>query len=395
MTQKFAAAAGQGMELGKSADPAVQAVRSALEGPVIEVLRREVPNLQTLPRGAAYDVVMNDPRLLAECFHVFRSRPDLFREVIVDGDHRPVTRDDTMLACGRTLGDAVALVVRAAARRHFRRRLEDRPRLAPPPPRQMPPLRRWAISLGLAAPPPRPVASVAPPSRAEQLYRAIRSSLRFDWQVPLIPHYVPLSPALVTHLGERLLDIREAAELRALAAPGGTPTDGRSPLLLDGARRLMMPGQDRIDAELLWRVVQQMDLGRLFPNSETERIRRAVAQVSAVHGEVIRALLPVLGDDIRRFTVFLMVAFVSLGEPRFKQEFCQEGRGHATRRLGERLAPLPPPPPCLDDMNRFYQAVLGTAYAGGVEPSGEALLLSHPDLVRALDALGPVPASFA
>lgn len=390
MTQKMEA--GAGADLGRSSDPAVVAVRSALEGPVIEVLRREIPNLQTLPRGAAYDVVMNDPRLLAECFHLFRSRPELFREVVVDGERRPVTRDESLLACGRTLGDAVALVVRAAARRHFRRRLDDGPaRLAAPVVPEVPVLKRWAISLGLAEPPRRPRRSTAP-SRADELYRAIRAHLCFDWQVPLIPHYVPMTPALVTSLGPRLLDVREAAELRALAAPGGAPADGRAPLLLDGARRLMVSGHDRIDAEVLWRVVQQMDLGRLFPHGETERIRRAVAQVSAVQGEVIRVLLPVLGDDIRRFTVFLMVAFVVLGEPRFKQDFCHEGRAHAVRRLAERLAPLPVPPPSLDEMNRFYQAVLGTAYAGGAEPNGEALLMTHPDLVRALDALGPVPA---
>lgn len=393
MAQKVGARAG--LKPDKSAaDPALKAVRAALEGPVVDVLRREIPALHALPRGTVYDAVMNDPRLLTECFRLFRERPDLFQAVILDQHQSPVTRDDVMLACGRTLEETVALVVRAAARRHFRRQIDPRARPAPPPPPPLPRVRRWAIALGLAAPPPRPVRA-ASPSGSDSLFRALRAYLRFDWQIPLLPHYAPMNPALVSTLGERLLDIREAAELRALSAASPAPGERRPPLLLDTARRLMKIGQDRIDPEVLWRVVQQMDLGRLFPHGETERIRRAVAQVAATHDEVIKALLPVLGNDIRRFSVFLMVAFVSLGEPRFKQEFCQEGRGHALRRLGERLAALPVPPPCLETMSQFYQGVLGTAYTGGVEPGGQALLLAHPELVRALDALEPGPLSFA
>lgn len=367
-------------------DPAIAAVKAGLEGGVIEVMHREIPNLRTLPRGAAYDVVMNDPRMLDECFRLFRTRPELFSEVIFDTERRPATSDQTMLSCGRTLGDAIALVVRASARRHFRQRLDGRVRLTPPRP-QPTAFKRLAIALGLARPP-QAKAQPRVQSRSDMLYRAIRAYLRFEWQVPLIPHYAPMSPTQVNDLGARLLDIREVAELRALSAPGVTPHDGRTPLLLDTARRLLVQGRDTIDSEILWRVVQQMDLARLFPQVETERLRRIVAQVSAVHSEVIRALLPVLGNDIRRFTVFLMVAYVTLGEQRFKQDFCQEGRGYAVRKLGERLDLLPPPPPTLNEMNRLYTAVLGTAYVGGVEISGETLLKAHPELVRALDAMG-------
>ncbi|CCG41475.1 hypothetical protein [Magnetospirillum molischianum] len=380
------AASRRGLELGKSSDPSIAAVKAGIEGEVIEVMWREIPNLRSLPRGSAYDVVMNDPRMLDECLRLFRSRPDLFRDIVTDANHQPVTSDQTILSCGRSLGDAIALVVRASARRHFRQRLDGRVRMGPPVP-QPSALKRMAIAFGLAS---APVAKTAPraPSRSDVLYRAIRSYLRFDWQVPLIPHYAPMTPALVADLGARLLDVREVAELRALSAPGVTPRDGRPPLLLDNARRLLLQGRDAIDAEILWRVVQQMHLARLFPDAESDSIRRVVAQVSAVHSEVIRALLPVLGNDIRRFTVFLMVAFVTLGEQRFKQDFCHEGRGYAVRKLGERLDLLPPPPPTLDEMSRVYKAVLATAYVGGVEAKGESLLKAHPELVRALDAMG-------
>ncbi|MDO8606036.1 MAG: hypothetical protein Q7R40_05840 [Phaeospirillum sp.] len=380
-----------------TSDPGVEAIRGALEGPVIDVFRREVGELKHLPRPAAYEAVMNDPKMLDRCFRLFRTQPELFRDVVVSGARKPVLEDQGVLSCGRTLADAVALVVRASARRYFRAKLDFRRFKSPVV--KIPLLRRVAISLGLANPPvvrkgPKPV------SRSEALYTAIREHLQFDWQVLLIPHYAPMTPALVTDLGSRLLDIREAAELQALSAPGATPRDGRTPLLLDGAQRLMMPGRDAVDAEILWRVVQQMDLARLFPKAEANQIRRSVAQVSAIHGDVIKALMPALGGEIRRFTAFLMIAYVTLGEQRFKQEFCQGGQVHAARKLAERLAKVAAPPLSLEEMKRVYQAVLSTAYVGGVESdaSGEALLKARPELLKALGALGggkPVPASIS
>ncbi|CAA7614096.1 conserved hypothetical protein [Candidatus Terasakiella magnetica] len=378
--------------INKVTDPGIEAIRNALERPVIEVFRREIAALKTLPRAAAYDAVMNDPKMLDQCFRLFRARPDLFEDVVFDAQRQPVTTDDSHLSCGRTLGDAVALVVRASARRYFRAKLDFRSRFKAPAPKK-PLLFRLAVAVGLAKPP-----VVKPPpkqhARSDALYRAISDYLKFDWQVQLIPHYTPMSPAIVSDLGLRLLEIREAAELQALAAPGNVPKDGRPPLLLDDARRLMIQGRDTIDPEILWRVVQQMDLARLFPKSDSNQIRRAVAQVSATHSDVLRALLPVLGGDIRRFTAFMMIAYTTFGEQRFKQEFCNECQVYAARKLAERLGATPAPPPCLEDMKAAYQRILGTAYTGGVETpqpisSGEKTLLNgHPELAKALDALG-------
>jgi hypothetical protein len=370
-----------------ASDPGVEAIRAALKGPVIEVLRREVLGLKGLPRNAAYDKAMNDPKVLDECLRLFRCRPDLFASVVTDADRRPVTADPDVLACGRTLAEAVALVVRAAARRYFRAKLDFRSRFQAPPPK-VSLMKQMGLALGLTHRPAPPKSAVKPHARSEALYQAIREHLRFDWQVSLIPHYTPMSPTLVSDLGSRILDIREAAELDALASPGNMPRDGRVPLLLDDAKRLMAGGKDAIDGEILWRVVTQMDLARLLPKPDVTLLRRAVAQVSATHADVIRALLPVLGGDIRRFTAFLMIAFTTLGEQRFKQDFCQTGQVHAARKLAERLAKAPSPPPCLDDMKRVYAALLSTAYVGGVEAEASRLD-KQPRLKQALEALGP------
>lgn len=370
-----------------NADPGIEAIRAALEGPVIEVLRKEVLALKGLPRNAAYDKAMNDPKMLDECLRLFRTRPELFANVVTDAAKQPITADHDVLACGRTLAEAVALVVRASARRYFRAKLDFRSKFQAPPPK-LSLMKRMGLALGLAHPTPVHKHAAKPHARSDALYQVIRDYLRFDWQVMLIPHYTPMSPSLVSDLGSRLLDIREAAELQALSAPGNVPRDGRVPLLLDDAKRLMVPGKEVIESEILWRVVQQMDLARLFPSSETSLVRRAVAQVSNTHVDVIRSLLPVLGGDIRRFTAFLMIAFTTLGEQRFKQDFCQTGQVHAARKLADRLTNAETPPPCLDDMKRVYSALLSTAYVGGVE-AGPSRLESQPRLKKALEALGP------
>ncbi|RAU22933.1 hypothetical protein CU669_06005 [Paramagnetospirillum kuznetsovii] len=362
-----------------------------MEGPVIDVFRREIPELKHRPRPAAYDTVMNDPKMLDRCFRLFRSRPELFRDVVVDQGRQPVTLDKAVLSCGRTLAEAVALVVRASARRYFRAKLDFRSRFQVPTAK--PSLgKRLVLALGLTS---APVVKKAPrsTSKSEALYLALRDYLQFDWQVLLIPHYAPMTPALVSDLGARLLDIREAAELQALAAPGATPRDGRKPLLLDGAQRLMMPGRDCLDAEVLWRVVQQMDLARLFPKAEVGQVQRSVARISAMHGDAIKVLLPVLGDDIRRFTAFVMIAFTTMGEQRFKQDFCQSGQVHAVTKLAERLARVEAPPASLELMKQVYGAVLETAYAGGVEVG--AVLQARPHLKQALDSLGGSPMSIS
>ncbi len=345
-------------------EPAIEVIRNVLRTDVVDILRREMTALRPLTRTAAYDAIMNQPTMLDGCFRLFRAQPQLFAEVVVDAERRPVTSDDLALRCGRTLAEVVALVVRAAARRYFRARLP----VAAPAARSRPSVLR---RLGRAAPPPSP-AHPAADSPAERLYHAIRDHLCFEWQVLLIPHYVPLPPERVAALGARLLDVREPAELRALAGDEAGEGDGRPPLLLDSVERVLVKGRETVDAEMLWRVCQQMDLARLFPKRDVTQLRRAVAQVAATGPAAVAALRPVLGNDVRRFIAFLMVAYVTLGEQRYRQAFGEGGQGAAVRRWAERLAAAEVPLPRFDDLKRAYQKVVSTAAAEPVATAGWA-----------------------
>lgn len=344
-----------------SASRPTDQIVAALQGDLAQVFRRELPDLARLAPGTSvYETVMNDTALLAACFALFRARPDLFVTTVTDAQRRPVVADDGLLVCGRSLGEAVALIVRAAARRHFRRKLGASRRVRESRLDRLPAWRRLLVKIGLLSPPPVQVRTVN--GAGDALYAVIRDYLRFDWQAGLIPHYTPLEPAMVIKLGPRILDIREPAELRALASreERANMAGGGQPLLLDNAKRLIRSAGDTIDGEILWKVCTQMDLARLFPGRDSGYLRRVLAQIAGTSHESLAALMPVLGDDIRRFVTFLYVAYAELGEDEYRQCF---GDGGATawmvRRYADRLAQLTAlPPPAFALMRDCFVEVI-------------------------------------
>ena len=210
-----------------SRPPDIIAIQEALKGPVVDVLVDCVPQLAQVPRDQVYDTIMNSPRLADACFKLFRSQRGRFDAVVRRPDGSPVKDDNDVMTCGRTLAEAVTLIVRAAAKRYFlsfdTRQTKDKP--APPPPKP-PRASLWndvQIRLGLKEPPRR---AVTPrPSRAEELFRAFREFLLYEWQVPLIPYYAPLPVAVVAAAGPLILQLREPSQIEALGQmrPGWPP----------------------------------------------------------------------------------------------------------------------------------------------------------------------------
>lgn len=191
------------------------AIHAALKGPVADVLAGCVPQLAAMPRDTVYDMIMDNPRLVDACFKLFRSQQNRFETVVTQPDGKPAAVDTDPLSCGRTLGDAITLVVRAVARRYFHafdRTHTPRPAAASQPER----LSAWATlltALGLRAPP-RTLQNKS--RRAEDLFRALREFLVYEWQVPLIPLYAPLPVSVVTAVGPLLLLLREPEQIEAL-----------------------------------------------------------------------------------------------------------------------------------------------------------------------------------
>ncbi|MBX9633721.1 MAG: hypothetical protein K2X44_01960, partial [Magnetospirillum sp.] len=247
----------------------VETVRTVLRRDISDIMHDNLPSLALVPRDKVYDCIMDDPNLLHQGFQLLRTRPELFKDVVITPERMYPTSDGDALWCGRTLSDIIALVVRACARRYFKKRLsgpKPKPQAAP----QVGFFQNIAISLGLAEAPKLPKRKPWP-SPAEKLFDAMRDVLLYDWQVPLIPAYAALSPQLVTKLGTKLLDYRDPLKLQVLAdhSVETAMTEGKTPLLLDSAKRLMTANADTINPEVLWSVCQKMRMAALFPGYDT------------------------------------------------------------------------------------------------------------------------------
>ncbi|MGE5504359.1 MAG: hypothetical protein ACM31L_08030 [Actinomycetota bacterium] len=322
---------------GTGVSPAsIETVREILKTKVVDVLRSHVPQLSALPRAVVYDRIMDTPPLLAACFRLMRTSPALFETVLAGPDRRLVTRDEDRLSCGRTLGEVVALVVRASARRYFRAVLPaaQAPATIHQDERQRHHwLHRAAVQLGIKAPPKVRAAhhrATQPHGRAEKLYQAMRDLLRFDWQVPLIPQYAGIEPAVVAKLGERLLRFRSPEPLQVLAEEG--LPGGLLPILLDDARRLIAP-DGGFDPEALWLAVDKLGLPAAHPEMDRTAWRRTLAHVSTTPPMAAQMLVPALGEDIRRVTVLLTAAYRKLGMQDYRRVFASDD---AVRRLAHR-----------------------------------------------------------
>lgn len=344
---------------GSSARESLEAIRGTLRTQVADILRLNITQLSTLPPNAIYDRVLDTPQLLHECFQVFRLQPELFKRVVIRQDKRPATNDEDVLWCGRSVSDVVKLVVRASAKRHFRANLPgaDISKAPPPPP---PPnvLLSTAIRLGLRKP--EPIKPYVPPlGQGDRLYKAFREHLRFEWQVPLIPHYTPLEVSTVTRLGSRILTLREPAQLKILASEGLTP-EGYLPLLLDNAKRLRGPDQG-IDANALSESFSKLGLDAIFPGVEDTALRRAVSQIACMDPRMVQMLMPVLEEDLKRVTIFLFAAFTRMGEQAFRQAFGSHGAIWAVQKLMKHMETCRPWPTSLPGMKQASERALAFA----------------------------------
>jgi len=312
---------------------AVFRINLALRGPVVDILGQFLPDLNALPREEAYDRVMDDLGLLGRCFDVFRRERERFRAVLIDERHRPVQDEFMPLSCGRSLSEVVAMVVRTAAKRYFRRSLP-------------------------AATVTRPAAAESPRrSPADELYDAIRAYLLHDWQVPLVPRYAELEPAMVRRLGRRLLDAREPDALARLvadpdappprpAAPtptapppaalpgGGSPTAPRRHPGTVSQDEIFTPDFRALHPEAFVTVWLDPDVRAALPNPDNVRaaadILRGVAAAPAL------ALVEGLGLRKEQLAVMLLVAEDCIGTTVFGRLFGPRAEPDLVARIVDR-----------------------------------------------------------
>ena len=68
--------------------------------------------------------------------------------------------------------------------------------------------------------------------------------------------------------------------------------------------------------------------------------------------------MPALGDDIRRFATFMMIAHATLGDLRFRQLLSRRNQIKVINRWVSELKAQPAPAYLLDDMKRCYRDIV-------------------------------------
>lgn len=371
---------------GDDHNQVVRKINATLQGPVIDALAELVPEVKRLPRRRALEAVLDDVDLLNRCFLAFRGNQDQFRHLLVNRHKVRVEDAEALLECGRSLDDVIAMVVRTAAKRHFRHRLDGSAKsLRTRPPRTKP--KRDLISRIKALLSQPPTVVRRPQSRGELLYDAFKDYLRHDWQVPMIPEYCQLSPGTVKRLGARLLDYRIAEDIRRLRAdpdnpPPPTPLvddaqkeaggyilpaflrqpleergDPPTPVTVAESRTnegmavidyadqttrderarlddILTPDGRRLKANAFTIVLLDPQVRAALPQSEqTVRITGILGAVNGIAGKL---LVGELGLRVDQLAVFLMAAHGALGEDRFQTAFGIPGRPEYIGRIVER-----------------------------------------------------------
>lgn len=289
---------------------AIKRVNETLKGPVAMVLSRLLPEFKGMAPADVYDRTLDDLDLLHRCFQTFRSERKRFGTIVVDSRNITVETDTGTLRCGRTLQEVIAMVVRTAAKRHFRR--------------------------VVAQPPGAP-----PRSAADELYETIKEYLLHEWQVPLVPAYADMTPSLVRTLGNRLLDIREIDELRRLiddpAAAANLPErkedadPNAPPPVSDRIAHLLTADGQRLKIEAFNAVLLMPEVRAQFTaGSQVLKVADVLREVGGIQA---RLLMTGLKLSPEQFAVIMITAHGLVGSEVFNRLFGNPGQPELVLRI--------------------------------------------------------------
>jgi hypothetical protein len=353
----------------------VRKITATLQGPVIAALAELVPEVRDLPRRTALDLILDDVDLLHRCFMAFRANTDQFRHLLVDRHKVAVEDADALLECGRSLDDVVAMVVRTAAKRHFRLRLDGSIK----PRKRKPPNSRRGLLAKLRALMTRhhPRTKSGPLTQGEILYNAFQEYLLHDWQVPIIPEYVQMNPGMVRRLGLRLLEYRLPEDIRRLRAdpdnpPPPTPvvSDATTagfqvaptaplPVSVTGSERasdgmakidigrpardkderarlseILTPDGKRLQAKAFANALLDPKVRDVIPNASNAI--SVTGKLGIVGAPVGKMLVGDLALRVDQLAVFLMTAHAALGDDNFEKAFGVPGRPDYVAKIVQR-----------------------------------------------------------
>lgn len=323
------------------ANTAKRRVNDTLQGPVISILSQFVPELARIPANRVFEQALDDLGLLKRCFSAFDAQRSSFRFILVNDQLQPVEDASQPLKCGRSLDQVCAMIVRTAAKRHFRGRHA--------PKAQRPILARDGG---------KPLSKNPPRSRADELYDAIKDHLLHPWQVEFVPTYADMSPSLARALGAKILEIRDLGEMRKIVddpaeaaklfdMPEDQAGSVRGPVSpgpkaasagkRDDRARLsdiLAASGTHLRAEAFTATLLKPDVRAQIKDAEqTIKMGERLRKVGATPAKI---LVAELGLRVDQLTVFLLAAHEIVGDDVFLRIFGQPGNAEMVMRITQK-----------------------------------------------------------
>jgi hypothetical protein len=156
-------------------------IAAVVKGEVCARMKRSVPELAAM--DDLWTAAMANPELLYWCIRAFKANRSDFADLLVNRRGEPLSGDAEEMACGRSLDDVVAMVVRSGvlawAKTHF-----------------------------------------AAEAEARRFYDAVGENMRHDWQLRLLEGYAGLWPDHMSLLGPLVVHVRTLGGLGQVASVG-------------------------------------------------------------------------------------------------------------------------------------------------------------------------------
>jgi hypothetical protein len=329
---------------------------ATIKGPVTARVTQLIPALGAFPNP--YAAVLATPDLLYACMQLVKTKREQFQDLLVDRDGNPVTGDNELLRCERTLDQVISMVVRSGAKAYAEKRFgtADKP-AAPVPVKKEPKTLLEKVQALVSGKWGEMEVPKPSPTQADQFYGAIKDYLDYDWQVPLIPCFAELPVKLIREMGRGVTTLRTPEGIAALADIGRHSMDQAKRILSDDMMREMLDtqplaakgvaflGKDRYDflhgtvydkmGEKFWEMCVDCERLEAMEIQNAKDLEQMASHLHILSAEAINQIVRFL--QFSQIPIFLEIGSERLGEEKFSEIFGVPGNKKLTKMFCEKI----------------------------------------------------------
>jgi hypothetical protein len=329
---------------------------ATIKGPVTARVTQLIPALGAFPNP--YAAVLATPDLLYACMQLVKTKREQFQDLLVDRDGNPVTGDNELLRCERTLDQVISMVVRSGAKAYAEKRFgtADKP-AAPVPVKKEPKTLLEKVQALVSGKWGEMEVPKPSPTQADQFYGAIKDYLDYDWQVPLIPCFAELPVKLIREMGRGVTTLHTPEGIAALADIGRHSMDQAKRILSDDMMREMLDtqplaakgvaflGKDRYDflhgtvydkmGEKFWEMCVDCERLEAMEIQNAKDLEQMASHLHILSAEAINQIVRFL--QFSQIPIFLEIGSERLGEEKFSEIFGVPGNKKLTKMFCEKI----------------------------------------------------------